>query len=135
MVRCRSLLSCLVAALFVTLAAPAAIAAEEYSEAKLQSFASAVLAVNEVVEQWRPQIQAASSETDRQLARVFEFIDVRPCALAALKEVIDQEWHFLGSASVRRFTGDINRSSHDIGLVRRLAVQAICGQGRAFTQP
>jgi hypothetical protein len=66
MVRCRPMLSCLVAALFLTLAAPAAIAAEEYSQGKLQSFASAVLAVNAIVEQWRPQIQAASSEEDRQ---------------------------------------------------------------------
>jgi hypothetical protein len=41
-------------------------AAEEYSEAKLQSFASAVLAVNAIVERWRPQIQAASSEADKQ---------------------------------------------------------------------
>jgi hypothetical protein len=66
MARCRPLLSCLVAALFATLTAQAAIAAEEYSEAKLQSFASAVLAVNAIVEQWRPQIQAASSEADKQ---------------------------------------------------------------------
>ena len=66
MVRCRSLLSCLVAALLVTFAAQKAAADEEYSEAKLQSFASAVLAVNAIVEQWRPQIQAAASEADKQ---------------------------------------------------------------------
>ena len=66
MIRCRPWLSCLVGALCLTLAAQAAIAAEEYSEAKLQSFASAVLAVNAIVEQWRPQIQAASSEADKQ---------------------------------------------------------------------
>ena len=66
MVRCRPMLSFLVAALVLTLAAPAAIAAEEYSQAKLQSFASAVLAVNAIVEQWRPQIQAAPSDADKQ---------------------------------------------------------------------
>lgn len=65
MVGCRPMLSCLVAALFLTLAARTAVA-EEYSQAKLQSFANAVLAVNAIVEQWRPQIQAASSESDRQ---------------------------------------------------------------------
>jgi hypothetical protein len=65
MVRCRPTLSCLVAALFLTLAARTAVA-EEYSQAKLQSFANAVLAVNAIVEQWRPQIQGASSEADRQ---------------------------------------------------------------------
>jgi membrane protein implicated in regulation of membrane protease activity len=64
--RCRHMLSCLVAALFVALAGAAALAAEEYSQAKLQSFASAVLAVNAIVEEWRPQIQAASSEADKQ---------------------------------------------------------------------
>lgn len=66
MARSRPLLSCLVAALFMALAAQAASAAEEYSQAKLQSFADAVLAVNAIVEQWRPQIQAAASEADRQ---------------------------------------------------------------------
>ena len=66
MARCRPMLSCLAAALFFALAAPAASGAEEYSQAKLQSFASAVLAVNAIVEQWRPQIQAASSEADKQ---------------------------------------------------------------------
>jgi diacylglycerol kinase family enzyme len=65
MVRSRPLLSCLVAMLFLSLGIRAAVA-EEYSEAKLQSFASAVLAVNALVEQWRPQIEAAASEADKQ---------------------------------------------------------------------
>ena len=66
MVRFRPWMSCLLAALFLAVAGQASIAAEEYSEAKLQSFASAVLAVNAVVEQWRPQIQAAPNEADAQ---------------------------------------------------------------------
>ena len=66
MARSRPLLSCLAAALFMMVAAQAASAAEEYSQAKLQSFASAVLAVNAIVEQWRPQIKGASSEADKQ---------------------------------------------------------------------
>ena len=66
MVRYRPLLSCLFGAVFLTLAAKTAIADEEYSEAKLQSFASAVLAVNAIVEEWRPQIEAAPSEADKQ---------------------------------------------------------------------
>ena len=65
MIRCRPMLSGLLAAVFLTLAARTAVA-EEYSQAKLQSFADAVLAVNAIVEQWRPQIQAAASEADRQ---------------------------------------------------------------------
>ena len=66
MARSRPLLGCLTGAVFLALAAQGALAAEEYSEAKLQSFASAVLAVNAIVEQWRPQIQAAPSEDEKQ---------------------------------------------------------------------
>ena len=65
MVRLRPLLICLFAALFLT-SGRAAVAAEEYSDAQLQSFASAVMAVNAVVERWRPQIEAAPSEADKQ---------------------------------------------------------------------
>jgi Domain of unknown function (DUF4168) len=65
MVRLRPLMICLLAALCLT-SGRAGIAAEEYSDAKLQSFASAVMAVNAVVERWRPQIQAAPSEADKQ---------------------------------------------------------------------
>jgi len=61
----RPLMICLLAALLLT-TGRATIAAEDYSEAKLQSFASAVVAVNAVVEQWRPQIQAAPSEAEKQ---------------------------------------------------------------------
>jgi outer membrane murein-binding lipoprotein Lpp len=38
------------------------LAQEGYSDAKLESFASAVLAVNAIVEKWQPQIQAATSD-------------------------------------------------------------------------
>jgi hypothetical protein len=65
MVRLRPLIICLLAALLLT-TGRATIAAEEYSDAKLQSFASAVMAVNVVVERWRPQIQAAPSEAEKQ---------------------------------------------------------------------
>ena len=61
----RPLMICLLAALLL-IAGRATIAAEDYSDTKLQSFASAVIAVNAVVEQWRPQIQAAPSEADKQ---------------------------------------------------------------------
>jgi hypothetical protein len=64
MVRLRAVMFGLVAAL--ALSGMRGVMAEEYSDAKLQSFASAVLAVNMLVEQWRPQIQAAPTEADRQ---------------------------------------------------------------------
>ena len=65
MVRLRPVMICVFAALFL-LSGRAVIAADEYSDAKLQSFASAVMAVNAVAERWRPQIQAAPSEAHKQ---------------------------------------------------------------------
>jgi len=65
MSRLRPLMICLLAALLLT-TGRATIAAEDYSEAKLQSFASAVIAVNTVVEQWRPQIEAAPGQAEKQ---------------------------------------------------------------------
>ena len=65
MIHLRPLMICLLAVLVLT-GARVSVAEEEFTDAKLQSFASAVLAVNAVVERWRPQIQAASSEADKQ---------------------------------------------------------------------
>jgi hypothetical protein len=64
MVRLRALMIGLVAVFALTGMSGAI--AQEYSDAKLQSFASAVLAVNALVEEWRPQIQAAPTDADRQ---------------------------------------------------------------------
>ena len=65
MTRLRALMICLSAVLVLT-GARASIAQEAFTDAKLQSFASAVVAVNAIVERWRPQIQAAPSEADKQ---------------------------------------------------------------------
>jgi hypothetical protein len=61
----RALMVCLLAVL-VLAGAPASIAQEAFTDAKVQSFASAAVAVNAIFERWRPQIEAASSEADRQ---------------------------------------------------------------------
>jgi hypothetical protein len=61
----RALTICLLAVLVLT-GARASVAQEAFTDAKLQSFASAVVAVNAIVERWEPQIQAASSDTDKQ---------------------------------------------------------------------
>jgi hypothetical protein len=67
-VQLRPLMICLLAVLVLT-GSRASIAEEEFTDAKLQSFASAVIAVNAIVERWRPQIEAAASDADkRQLA-------------------------------------------------------------------
>jgi hypothetical protein len=39
-------------------------AAEQYEQAKLESFVTAALAVNQLVEQWTPRIQGAQNETE-----------------------------------------------------------------------
>jgi hypothetical protein len=66
MSRLRPLISSLLTAVCLTIAAQTVIAADEYSDAKVRSFVDAVLAVNAVVERWRPQIQAAPSEADKE---------------------------------------------------------------------
>lgn len=65
MLRMRTIVTSVVGALLLTGAQPL-LAGEEYSDTKLHSFADAVLAVNAIVEQWRPQIQAAPNETDAE---------------------------------------------------------------------
>jgi hypothetical protein len=44
-------------------------AAEQFQQAKLESFVTAALAVNQLVEQWSPRIQAAQSETEKTQMR------------------------------------------------------------------
>jgi hypothetical protein len=61
----RSWMICLLAALVLFGIRPST-AEEAFTDAKLQSFASAVIAVNAIVERWRPQIQAAPSDADKQ---------------------------------------------------------------------
>ena len=65
MTQLRALMICLLAVLVLT-GARASVAQEAFTDAKLHSFASAVIAVNVIVERWKPQIQAAPSDADRQ---------------------------------------------------------------------
>ncbi len=58
-------------ALTLLAVAPQAVrAADELTDAKLQSFATAVLAVNDVVQKWQPQIQQAGDEQQKQAMAV-----------------------------------------------------------------
>jgi hypothetical protein len=61
----RAVMICLLTILVLT-GVRASIAQETFTDAKVQSFATAVVAVNAIVERWRPQIQAAPSDADRQ---------------------------------------------------------------------
>jgi outer membrane murein-binding lipoprotein Lpp len=97
MVRMRTLVTSVVAALFLTGAQPL-LAGDEYSDTKLQSFADAVLAVNAVVEQWRPQIQAAPSETDaEQMAQ--QANDEMRAAVAGTEGITVEEYQEIAQAA------------------------------------
>ena len=97
MVRMRTLVTSVVAALFLTGAQPL-LAGEEYSDTKLQSFADAVLAVNAVVEQWRPQIQAAPNETDAEQMAQQANEDMR-AAVAGTEGITVEEYQEIAQAA------------------------------------
>jgi Domain of unknown function (DUF4168) len=55
----------IILALSLVFAATGALRAQEqYDEAKLESFVTAALTVNQLVQQWTPRIQGAASETE-----------------------------------------------------------------------
>jgi hypothetical protein len=97
MVRMRLFVTGLLAALFLAGAQPL-LAAEEYSDAKLNSFVDAVLAVNAVVEQWRPQIQAAPNDADaRQMAQ--EANEEMRAAVAGTEGITVEEYQAIAQAA------------------------------------
>ena len=97
MVRMRSFVAAVLGALFLAGAQPV-FAAEEYSDAKLQSFVDAVRAVNAVVEQWRPQIQTAPNEADAQeMARKAN--DEMRAAVAGTEGITVEEYQAIAQAA------------------------------------
>lgn len=54
----------IMALLFVVLASGASQAQDQYEQAKLESFVTAALAVNRLVDQWTPRIQSAQDDTE-----------------------------------------------------------------------
>ena len=97
MVRMRSFVSGVLAALFLCGAQPL-LAADEYSDAKLRSFVDAVLSVNAVVEQWRPQIQAAPNQADAQeMARKAN--DEMRAAVAGTEGITIEEYQAIAQAA------------------------------------
>ncbi len=54
----------IVALSLVSLPIGASQAQEQYQQAKLESFVTAALAVNKLIEQWTPRIQGAQNETE-----------------------------------------------------------------------
>jgi prophage tail gpP-like protein len=121
MVRIRPFVISLLAALFLTGAQPL-LAAEEYSDAKLQSFVDAVLAVNAVVEQWRPQIQTAPNEADAQQMAQQANEEMR-AAVAGTEGITVEEYQAIAQAA-----------QADPQLMARID-QAIKDKGPAAQQP
>ena len=70
------------AAAFLSLAAPNTGHAQDFSDGQLQSFATAWLNINELAEEWKPQVEAATSED--QAAEVLQQFE------AAANQVIEQ---------------------------------------------
>lgn len=46
----------------LTLAVPGTVKAEEFSDGQLQSFATAWTGINQLAEQWKPQVEAAADQ-------------------------------------------------------------------------
>ncbi len=50
------------AAVLLTLAAPGSSHASDFSDGQLKSFATAWMSINQLAEQWKPQVEAATSQ-------------------------------------------------------------------------
>jgi hypothetical protein len=59
----------ILAVLLVFTATGAPYAQDQYEQAKLESFVTAALKVNELIEQWTPRIQGAQDETEASTLR------------------------------------------------------------------
>jgi len=70
------------AAALLSLATPNVGHAEEFSDGQLKSFATAWLNINQLAEQWKPQVESATSED--QAAEVLQQFE------AAANQVIEQ---------------------------------------------
>ncbi len=71
-----------------------------------------------------------AEDIDGELARLFQFLGVAPMTVAELRPYFDQEWHFMGNASLFHFDGVIRRRPHDVGKVWERWVGRIAGSNR-----
>jgi 3-hydroxyisobutyrate dehydrogenase-like beta-hydroxyacid dehydrogenase len=60
--KCRPVALALSLAAFIGLGISGTAMAEEFSESKLKSFATAWTGINQLAERWKPQVEAAASE-------------------------------------------------------------------------
>jgi hypothetical protein len=66
-----------------------------------------------------------ADDIDSQLERLFRFLAVQPMTVSQLQEYFDQEWHFMGNASLFGFDGIIKASRHRLEPAPRAFVRAL----------
>ena len=59
--------------------------------------------------------EGLAEDIDGELARLFAFLGMEPMRVAELRDYFDQEWHFMGNASLFDFDGTIRGSRHNLG--------------------
>jgi Domain of unknown function (DUF4168) len=84
-------------------------AQDQYDQAKLESFVAAALSVNELVQQWTPRIQGATSET--------EAAELRDQANGELVAAIEQT----GGISVDEYREISQAAQNDPQLMARIS--------------
>lgn len=73
--------------------------------------------------------EGLADDIDGELERLFRFMGVAPVTLAELRPYFDQEWHFMGNASLFGFDGVIRRSRHRLPRAQERLIRAITGAG------
>lgn len=78
---------------------------------------------------WPVHYESLAGDIDGELARLFGFLGVAPMKVAELRPYFDQEWHFMGNASLFKFDGTISSSRHKLPAVRSRIIRAFSGDG------
>ena len=73
---CRHAAIALAATAFLTMTAPGAVQAAEFSDGQLKSFAMAWTSINALAEEWKPQVEAAAAESEDKAADMLKQFEV-----------------------------------------------------------
>jgi hypothetical protein len=69
-----------------------------------------------------------ADDIDGQLERLFRFLSVQPMTVAELRGYFEQEWHFMGNASLFHFDGLIRRSHRSLPFGQRVVSSGLAGR-------
>ena len=78
--------------------------------------------------------EALADDVDERLERLFAFLGVQPMTVAQLRPYFEQEWHFMGNASLLAFNGVIQRGHHNETKARRGVIRALAGSSQATSR-